>query len=77
MAETRPPILTDVLFVIVGVGGLVVAIGRLLTPIAYPVTDPRSQPDTELLISAMAAAVGLFFLMVGLARLWRRRGQRP
>lgn len=66
------PLQTDVIIVIVGIGGIAVAALRLLNPIAYPAADPRSQQSVELLISGFGAAFSLFFLVVGLVRLYMR-----
>ena len=68
--------LTDVIFVIFGVAGLGIAIARLGNNIDYLPADPRSQPWFDPLVSSIMAAFAIFFLVVGVVRLFRNRGGR-
>jgi hypothetical protein len=77
LTPPREPPITNVLFVIAGVGAVAVAILRLGNAIDYPPTDPRSEPWFDPLLSSILAILGLLFLVIGVVRIARaRRGTR-
>jgi hypothetical protein len=65
----QEPFLTDIIFMIGGVGGIAVAMGRLGNNIEYLPTDVRSQPWFDPLLSSIMAVGGLFIFVVGAIRL--------
>jgi hypothetical protein len=73
------PFFTDLVFMLVGVGGIVVAMGVLGHDIVYLPSDIRSQPWFAPLESSIMVLIGLFAFEVGAVRLLlhlRQRGRR-
>ena len=73
----RETLTTDVLIIVVGLGGIAVAVLRLGNNIVYLPDDVRSQPWYDPLVSLILALGALFFLMVGLVRLVQGLRSRP
>jgi len=69
MNAKREPLLTDALFMLLGVLQIVVAIARLGNNIPHLPNDVRSQPWFDPLVSSIIVLFGLFFLGVGTFRL--------
>ncbi len=76
VSSEREPLLTDVLFILVGVLSIPIAIARLRNDIAYLPTDARSEPWFDPLVSSLIVVVGLIFLIVGGIRLIRGLRER-
>jgi hypothetical protein len=69
MSPEREPLRTDVIFMLAGVGAILVAMGRLGNNIEYLPNDVRSQPWFDPLFSSIIALLGLFFFLIGAIRL--------
>ena len=69
MNSEREPLLTDALFILVGVLGIFITIGSLGNNIEYLPSDVRSQPWFDPLVSSIMVVVSLFSLIVGTIRL--------
>jgi hypothetical protein len=69
MSAQREPLLTDVIFMLAGVGAIAVAVRRLGNDIEYLPNDIRSQPWFDPLFSSIIALLGLCFFLVGAIRL--------
>jgi dipeptide/tripeptide permease len=69
MPSSREPLITDLIFIVVGLGGIAGAVLRLGNNIVYPPGDPRSQPWFDPLVSAILGLASLFFLVVGSIRI--------
>lgn len=69
MGPGRKRLITDLIFVLIGLGGISVAFGVLGNNIAYAPDDVRSQPWFDPLMFSIQIAIALIFLTTGTARL--------
>jgi hypothetical protein len=69
MEPGRKRLITDLIFVVIGLGGISVAFGVLGNDIAYAPNDVRSQPWFDPLLFSIQIAIALIFLTTGVARL--------
>jgi hypothetical protein len=69
MKAPREPLTTDIIGVVVGLGGIAVAILRLSNDITYLPSDPRSQPWFDPLVSGAIGLVSILALIVASIRL--------
>jgi hypothetical protein len=69
MSSRREPLLTDVIFILVGVLSIPVAISGLRNHLMYLPGDVRSEPWFDAFVSSLQVVVGLIFLIVGGVRL--------
>jgi hypothetical protein len=74
----REPLLTDVIMVLVGLGGIAVGYGRQFNAIDYPPGDVRGTPSFDADFLAITVVTGLFAIVVGSIRLVQGlRRRRP
>ncbi|HEX5076787.1 MAG TPA: hypothetical protein VFW03_26505 [Gemmatimonadaceae bacterium] len=64
---------TEIAFILVGLVAVGIAAARVLFPVEYAPGDPRAEDWFYPVTSAAFALAGLFFVVVGIARLVRRR----
>jgi len=63
-------------FVVIGLGGLLTVLLRLTNPIDYLPSDVRSQAGFNEAVSAIAAGIAILSLLVGIVWLYRNRRGR-
>jgi hypothetical protein len=65
----RQRIVSDIIFVVIGLGGISVAFGVLGNDIEYLPNDPRSQPWYDPVVFWIQIGISLIFLVAGGIRL--------
>lgn len=68
-SSDRESLTEDVIGIVVGLGGIAVALLRLGNDIEYLPNDPRSQPWFDPLVSSIMIVFSLFVLVVATIRL--------
>lgn len=69
MKVNREPLIADVIGILVGISGIVVAITSLGNNIEYLPDDPRSQPWFDPVVTSVMVVTGLLVLLVASVRL--------